>query len=133
MLSDWLEENSFSPNFKPLPIEELAELPRKFYRTELSKKGKQSGWIGLINRPTAQENDWSHEWPNRVFTGHLRDNKEKGLDVSKKRLAIDQEDIEKMFKNYFTPAMKMANEKVLIQKVFFDIIYYTGTGSKERT
>ena len=70
---------------------------------------------------------------NLVFSGQLRDNKSKGLDVSKPREAIEQEDLQKLFKNYFEPAMKNdpVNTEILMHKVFFDIIYYTGRRGKE--
>ena len=68
---------------------------------------------------------------NKVFTGQQRDNKEKGNDKSKRCKAIDQEDMENMFKNYFTPGLVTFNAKVLLQKVFFDIMYYTGRRGKE--
>ena len=44
-------------------------------------------------------NDREFPQANRVFTGCLRDNKEKGLDKSKRRLAVDAQDMEKLFKN----------------------------------
>ena len=68
---------------------------------------------------------------NKVLTGRLRDNKEKGYDVSKPRAAIDQTDLENLFKNYFIPGLKNNNTKVLLHKVFFDILYYTGRCGKE--
>ena len=61
---------------------------------------------------------------NRVFT----DNKEKGLDISKPRIAIEQQDLEKLFKEYFTPGL---NTKILTQKIFSDIIYYTDCRGKK--
>ena len=66
-----------------------------------------------------------------VFTGRLRDNKEKGIDKSTRRLAIDAQDMEKLFKNYFMQAVTGTNTKVLLHKVFFDIVYYTGRRGKE--
>ena len=66
-----------------------------------------------------------------MFTGRLDDNKEKGLDVSKSRSAIDQQDLEKLFKKYFIPGIKSSNTKVLLQQVFFDILYYMGHRGKK--
>ena len=68
---------------------------------------------------------------NKVFLGHLRDNKEKGLDISKPRQSIEKEDMEKLFNNYFAPGIANMNTKVLMHKVFFDIVYYTGHRGKE--
>ena len=68
---------------------------------------------------------------NQVFSGRLRDNKDKGLDVSKPRQTIEQEDLEKLFKNYFIPQLQKMDTKILLQKVFFDIVYYTGCRGKE--
>ena len=64
---------------------------------------------------------------NLVFTGRMRDNKEKGLDTSQPKEPIAQEDMEKLFKKYFLPAMQNepVNTEILLHKVFFDIIYYT--------
>ena len=68
---------------------------------------------------------------NKVFTGCLRDNKEKGLDVSKPRQSIDQEDLQKLFKSYFIPGLRSRDTKILMEKVFFDVVYYTGRRGKE--
>ena len=68
---------------------------------------------------------------NKVFTGRLHDNKEKGHDKTKRQLPIDKEDMEKLFQNYFTPGLESGDTKVLLQKVFFDIVYYTGRRGKE--
>ena len=68
---------------------------------------------------------------NKVFTGRMRDNKEKGIDVSKPRDSIEQEDMNKLFNQYFKPGMEVTNTQVLVHKVFFDIVYYTGRCAKE--
>ena len=117
-----------------------------FYGTVLSKKGAEYSKSGLINlraglnrhlqdpphmRTLDLMNDRVFLQANKVFTGRLRDNKEKGNDKSKPRVAIDQEDLETLFKNYFTPAMQTLDTYVLVQKIFFDIIYYTGRRGKE--
>ena len=68
---------------------------------------------------------------DRDLTGRLRDNKEKGKDKSKCRIAIEQHDLEKLFKSYFTPAIQTLDTYVLVQKIFFDIVYYTGHRGKE--
>ena len=68
---------------------------------------------------------------NKVFTGRMRENKEKGLDVSKARDSIDQEDMKKLFEEYFTEGVKSKDTYILLQKVFFDIIYYTSRRLKE--
>ena len=68
---------------------------------------------------------------NKVFSGRLRDNKEKGLDVSKPRTSIEKEDMEKLFNEYFAFGMKNNNTEILLHKVFFDVVYYTGRRAKE--
>ena len=68
---------------------------------------------------------------NKVFTRCQQDNEEKGKDTSKPRKAIDQQDMGHLFKNYFTPGLSTFNAKVLLQKAFFDIVYYTGRRGKE--
>ena len=40
---------------------------------------------------------------NKVFTGQMWDNKEKGLDVSQARESIEQDDMNKLFNSYFNP------------------------------
>ena len=69
---------------------------------------------------------------NLVFTGRLRENKEKGLDVAQPRTSMEKEDIEKLFQQYFpqTTGDKL-NTQVLLHKVFFDIMYFTGRRGKE--
>ena len=143
---DWLKQNKLPLQYEYLPTEDIAELLRKLYGTVLSKKGNEYSKSGLVNlwaglnrhlqqppykRTVDLMNDRAFLQANKVFTGHLRDNKEKGLDTSKPRIAIEQDDMEKLFKEYFTPAMKSFNPKVLVQKVFFDIVYYTGRRGKE--
>ena len=70
---------------------------------------------------------------NSVLTGHLRDNKGKGLDVSQPRQPIEKEDMEKLFNEYFKKGMESnpVDTEVLLHKVFFDILYYTGCRGKE--
>ena len=68
---------------------------------------------------------------NKVFTGRLWDNKEKGLDISQPWEAIEKEDLEKLFNVYFLEGIHHNNTEVLLHKVFFDILYYTGRRGKE--
>ena len=68
---------------------------------------------------------------NKVFTGRMHDNKEKGLDVSKARAAIEQNDLKKLFNVYFLEGLNKCDTEVLLHKIFFDIIYYTGRRGKE--
>ena len=133
-------------NFEQLPPENLADILRKLYGTVLSGKGNEYSRSGLINlhaglnrylqdpphkRTLDLMNDQMFLQANKVFTGRLRDNKEKGLDISKPRQSIDQMDLENLFKNYFTPGIQNKNTQVLLEKVFFDILYYTGRRGKE--
>ena len=104
-------------DFEGLPPDDLAELLRQFYGTVLSKNGKEYSRLGMINLrsginrhlqgPEHNKNfdlmqDQQFLQANKVFTGRMRDNKEKGNDVSQPREAIDQEDMEKLFNCYFT-------------------------------
>ena len=68
---------------------------------------------------------------NKVFTGRMRDNKEKGHDVSQPRSSVDEEDMHKLFNTYFKEGLKRKDTQVLVYKVFFDIVYYTGRRAKE--
>ena len=129
-----------------MPLDMLADTLRKMYGTVLTKKGKEYSRSGLINlraglnrylqdppykRTLDLMNDQIFLQANKVFTGRLRDNKEKGLDSAKARQAIDQEDLENLFKNYLTPGLKIGDTKVLLHKIFFDVVYYTGRRGKE--
>ena len=69
---------------------------------------------------------------NLVFTGRLRDNKEKGLDTTSPCTSIEKEDIEKLFQEYFLKTLgDNLDTEVLLHKVFFDIMYYMGRRGKE--
>ena len=141
-------ENQKETAFEDLPIDTLADLLREFYGTVRSKRGKEYSASGLINL-RAGLNRYLRQPPNKksfdlmensefkqanlVFTGRMRDNKERGLDVSQPKQPIDQEDLEKLFKKYFKPAMENEplDTEILLHKVFFDILYYTGRRGKE--
>ena len=101
---DWLKENEMDANFEVLSIEDLADMLRRFYGTVLSKKGNEYSKSGLVNlcaglnhhlqepphkRTLDLMNDRDFLQANKVLTGRLRDNKEKGKDKSKRRIAID--------------------------------------------
>ena len=74
-------------------------------------------------------NDRVFTQANLVFIGRLRDNKEKGLDTSTPRTCMD---VEKLFKVYFPKsAGDKINTEILLHKMFFDIMYYTGRRAKE--
>ena len=136
-----------SLDFEELPVEDLAELLRNFYGSVLTKNRKEYSRSGLINirsglnrhlhSPPFKKcydlmNDRVFTQANLVFTGRLRDNKEKGLDVSTPRVSIDKSDIENLFKNYFPKTIgDHLDTEVLLHKVFFDIMYYTGRRGKE--
>lgn len=68
---------------------------------------------------------------NKVFTGQLRANKQAGHDTSKPKSAILQQDLEKLYTEYFTPGLAASNVQILQEKVFFDLLYYTGRRGKE--
>ena len=68
---------------------------------------------------------------NLFLTGRLRDNTEKGLDVSAARTVMEQSDIEKLFNSYLCKAVgDELNTVILMHKVFFDVMYYTGRRAK---
>ena len=50
---------------------------------------------------------------NAVFKGHLRDNKEKGLDESECKQPIEKFDVEKLYDEYFIPGLAAGNVQVL--------------------
>ena len=131
-----------SPNFEDLQVEDLAEVLRQFYGTVLSMNQKEYSRSGLINlcsglnrhlrSPPYKRNydlmkDRVFTQSNLVFTRRLRDNKEKGLDKLTLRTPMEQADVQILFNKYF---MKTVNDEldteVLLHKVFFDIMYYTG-------
>lgn len=68
---------------------------------------------------------------NRVFSGVLHDNKEKGLDTSKLKSSISPHDLDKLYDEYFLPGLADGNVQILQQKVFFDLLYYTSHRGKE--
>ena len=116
------------------------------YGSVLSKKNQEyskSGFINLragLNRYLRQPpfkrtldlmNDREFTQANQVFSGRIRDNKEKGLDVSQPKEPIDKADMEKLFNDYFYKGLEKEDTQVLVHKVFFDLVYYTGRRGKE--
>ena len=94
-----------SQNFEDLPIQQLADLLRQFYGTVLSKTRKECSHSGMVNLRSGLNrhfhspphsktfdlmNDRDFLQANLVFTGRLRDNKEKGLYTSAPRTAIEK-------------------------------------------
>ena len=72
-------------------------------------------------------NDQDFVQANLVFTGRLRDNKEKGLDTAAPRYPLEKHDMEKLFNEYSTKTVgDQLDTEILLHKVFFDIMYYTG-------
>ena len=133
-------------SFEEMSKEELAEILRQFYGTVCSKKGKEYSRAGMVNlrsginrhltNPPYKRNidimqDQEFLQANKVFTGRMRDNKEKGLDISKPRAPIEQNDLKKLFNVYFLEGLNKCDTEVLLHKIFFDIIYYTGRRGKE--
>ena len=115
-------------------VPDLADLLRRFYGSVLSKTGKEYSRSGMINlrsglnrhlqNPPHKKNydlmkDVEFLQANKVFTGRLRDNKEKGLDVSQPRTPMEQEDVKKLFNDYFTEGIRNGDTEVLLHKVFF--------------
>ena len=76
-------------------------------------------------------NDRIFTQANLVLTGRMRDNKDKGLDTTTPRIALEKEDLEKLFTEYFPKTVgDTINTEVSLHKVFFDIMYYTGWRGK---
>ena len=115
-----MRENKIQVEFELLEADKLADLLRKLYGTVLSKKGtpySKSGMINLcvginrylqsplFNRIIDIMNDAQFLPANKVFTGRMRDNKEKGYNISQPRSSIDQEDMKTLFNNYFHKAV----------------------------
>ena len=77
-------------------------------------------------------NDRIFTQANLVLTGQLRDNKEKGLDTAAPRNSIEKEDVERLFKEYFSKCVRdKIDTEILLHKVFWDIMYYRGRRGKE--
>ena len=129
-------------NFEELPVEQLADLLRQFYGTVLSKNHKEYSKSGLINLRSGLNrylhgppfkksfdlmNDRVFTQANLVLTGRLRDNKERGLDKLSLRSPMEKQDLEKLFNRYFLQGVgDILNTEILLHKVFFDLMYYTG-------
>ena len=142
-----MRENNIDQEFEHLPDEQLAEILRKFYGTVLTKTRQEYSKSGMINlhsginrhlhsppfkRSSDLMNDRVFTQANLIFSGCLRDNKERGLDTASPRTAIEQEDVQKLFNDYFPLAIAdTLNTEILLHKVFFDIMYYTGHRGKE--
>ena len=142
-----MRENNLSQDFENLPVNELADLLRQFYGTVLSKNGKEYSKSGLINlrcglnrhlhSPPFKKsfdlmNDRIFTQANLVLTGRLRDNKDKGLDTSAAKTSLKKDDVEKLFCEYFPKCLgDNIDTEILLHKVFWDIMYYTGRRGKE--
>ena len=68
---------------------------------------------------------------NQVFKGKLCRIKKDGKDKSEPRSDIEQSDLQKLFDEYFIPGLANGNTEILLHKVFFDIMFYTGRRGKE--
>ena len=119
----------------------LLSYSESFMEQLYPKKAKEYSKSGLINlraglnchlqdqshrRTIDFMNDYVFLQANKVFSGRLCDNKDRDLDVSKARELTEQEDMQKLFKEYFTPGLKELDTQVLIHKVFFDITSHRG-------
>ena len=77
-------------------------------------------------------NDRVFTQANLVFSGCLRDNKDKGFDTTTPRIAMEKEDVEKLYDQYFPRAVAdTVDTEILLHKIFWDIMYYTGRRGKE--
>ena len=137
-----MHENDIDQNFEHFPVEDLSKVLKNVYGSVLSKTQKEyskSGMINLhsgINRhlrspPYKRNFDIMNDRPftqaNPVFSGRLHDNKNKGLNTSMPRPSLLQQDIEKLFNEYFIRTVgDKLDTQILLHKVFFDIMYYTG-------
>ena len=124
----------------------LAETLREFFASVKNKKGEsysKSSMINLragLNRflrlpPNNRIINLMHnevfQNANQVFKGQLRRHKNEGKDVSKRRTDIAPHDLDKLYDKYFTPGLSNGDTEILMQKVFFDLMYFTGRRGKE--
>lgn len=144
--SEYLADKRKDPNFETLTDTILAEVLKIFFAEVRKQNGKlysKSAMINLrsgLNRylqapPNNHIINLMHndvfQNSNQVFSGVLRDNKEKGLDTSKPKSSIAKGDLDKLYKQYFLPGLADGNVEVLQHKVFFDLLYYTSCHGKE--
>ena len=124
----------------------LAETLREFFASVKNKKGETYSKCSMINLraglnrflrlpPNNRIINLMHnevfQNANQVFKGQLRRNKSEGKDKSTPRSDIAPEDLDKLYDEYFTPGLESGNTEVLMHKVFFDIMYFTGRRGKE--
>lgn len=144
--TEWLISTNRSADFEELPTEILAGILRQFFgavrkkdKTPYSKSGMiniRSGLNQYLQSPpnnriiNLMRND-AFQNSNKVFTGRMRKNKEDGLDVSRPHEPLEQEDMNKLYDQYFIPGVQRGDTEILQQKVCFDLIYYTGRRGKE--
>ena len=74
--------------------------------------------------------DSKHFFLQFIFTGNLRDQKEKGLDKSRRRPPLSQTHVKQIYNNYFIPHYDN-DPRCLQHKVYFDIAYFLGKIAKE--
>lgn len=70
---------------------------------------------------------------NSVFTGVLRDNKEKGFDVGKPKSSISQADIDKLYEQYFIPGLAAKRCGNLTAKSIFRLSLLHGQKRQRRS
>lgn len=107
--TDWLFERGYSPDFEELDALDLAILLRSFYGEVNNKNSgaySRSSVIGIrarinrylqhppYNRTINITTDKEFMSCNKVLTGRIKINREKGLDVTKHKSAIGPGDIE---------------------------------------
>lgn len=142
---EWLIETNRSADFETLPDEILAGILREFFGAVRKQSQKEYSRSGLINL-RAGLNRYLQDPPNRciinlmhnpifqnankVFYGHMRVNKQKGLDVSRPKEPISQADLEKVYE-YFQAGLVNGDLQILQHKVFFDLMYFTGRRGKQ--
>ena len=68
---------------------------------------------------------------NQVFKGKLHRDKQDGLDTSHSKKEMTKADLEKLYNNYLIPGLHHGDTEILLHKVFFDIMYFTGRHGKE--
>lgn len=141
-----MKQTNQDPNFETLPDEILAGHLRQFF-AEVRKKNNenyskscminlQAGLNHYLQNPpnnriiNLMRND-AFQNANKVFKGKLCLNKEAGLDTSKPKSTILQQDLDKLYNVYFKKGLSKSNTQVLQEKGFFDLIYHTGRRGKE--
>ena len=132
-IADWLADHGLSLDFEEWDVDRLAECLRRFYGDLLNRKGGEYSKSSLINiRAGLNRHITSPPWNrqinlmrdrgfqtcNQVFTGILRDFRERGLDVTQHKEALTAGDV----KRAYSSGTLGNDDPVSLQlKVYFEI------------